>query len=74
MTTSNSITYRIFLSVFMENSDISQLDMEITLEEYETFLSLMKELETLETENAQLKEQNLKLRNQIQNDKNFSVS
>ena len=58
----------------MENSDISQLDMEITLEEYETFLSLMKELETLETENAQLKEQNLKLRNQIQNDKNFSVS
>ena len=58
----------------MENSDISQLEMEITCEEYETFLSLMKELETLETENAQLKEQNFKLRNQIQNDTNFSVS
>ena len=58
----------------MEHTEISQLEMEITLEEFETFRSLMNELKMLESENAQLKEQNFKLRNQIKKDTNFSSS
>ena len=58
----------------MEHPEISQLEMEITWEEFENFLSLKKELEKLESENAKLKEQNFKLRSQIKKETNFSCS